>query len=59
MWWPAAAAFRNVQGQGIRVDLDIRKPNWKDEMCEKVKDLYDKDLLGKEIAQELEFTAAK
>ena len=46
--------FPDVQGQGIRVDLDIRKPNWKDEMCEKVKDLYDKDLLGKEIAQELE-----
>lgn len=38
---------------GVHVEIDIKKANWRDEMCEKVMILYRKDLLGKEIGEKL------
>ena len=42
-----------VKGDVTKVEIDVARPDWKDEMCEKVKDRYDAGLLEKDIAEEL------
>jgi site-specific DNA recombinase len=46
--------FPEVHGEPIKVEIDVRHPNWKDEMAEKVKNKYDQNLLEQEIADELD-----
>lgn len=41
-----------VQGNAIKVEIDVEQPDWKDEMCEKIKERYDAGLLSKDIAEE-------
>jgi hypothetical protein len=45
--------FPEVQGDSAKVEIDVKAPNWRDQKCEEVKVLYDKDFLEKEIADQL------
>ncbi len=45
--------FPEVQGHTVVVEIDVREPDWRDLKCEEVKELYDKGLLGKDIAEQL------
>ena len=46
--------FPEVHGEPIKVEIDVRHRDWKDEMTEKVKNKYDQHLLEIEIAKELD-----
>lgn len=46
--------FPDVKGDAIKVEIDIKRPDWKDQKCEEVKELYDKELLEKDIADQLD-----
>jgi hypothetical protein len=45
--------FPEVQGEAITVEIDVKEPDWKDQKCEEVKELYDKEILEKDIADQL------
>jgi hypothetical protein len=46
-------AFPEVKGDAIKVEIDVKEPDWKDQKCEEVNELYDKGFLGKDIADQL------
>jgi site-specific DNA recombinase len=46
--------FPEIHSEPIKIEIDIRHPDWKDEMAEKVKVKYDQNLLKQEIADELD-----
>jgi len=45
--------FPAVQGDAIKVEIDVKEPDWRDQKCEEFKELYDKDRLNKDIAGQL------
>jgi hypothetical protein len=45
--------FPAAKGEAITVELDVKEADWKDQKCEEFKELYDKDQLNKDIADQL------
>jgi hypothetical protein len=45
--------FPEVHGESVQVEIDVKEPDWKDLMCEKVKQQYDQQRLNNEIAEDL------
>jgi hypothetical protein len=45
--------FPAAKGEAITVEIDVKEADWKDQKCEEVKALYDQDVLGKDIADQL------
>ena len=42
-----------AQGDEIVVEIDVKEPDWRDQKCEEVKELYDTDFLEKDIGGQL------
>ena len=45
--------FPAVQGEAIKVEINVKESDWKDQKCEEFKELYDKGFLAKDIADQL------